>query len=357
MEKSDVSLNSFTCITCHVAFKNAELQREHYKSDWHRYNLKRKVSELPPVSAEDFQRKVFMQRSVEEEKKQDKSVHCQICRKLFGNQNAYDNHLNSKKHKENEKDYVEVDSKPAKESDSDIEEVDSDEWDEESENPLDNNDCIFCLHHSKNFLKNLEHMTVAHSFFIPDVEYCTDVYGLLQYLGEKISNGFMCLWCNEKGRTFYSADAARKHMLDKGHCRMLHEGVALAEYADFYDYSTSYPDAESHTNPDEEVAIPELDSTEYQLVLPSGVSIGHRSLMRYYKQNIGHNSAIVSKPSKLHKVLSCYRALGWTETQQEAAAKKARDIHYLKRMQAKFNLSLGIKGNKLQKHVRPQVNF
>lgn len=192
MEKSNI-LNTFTCITCHVAFKNAELQREHYKSDWHRYNLKRKVSELPPISAEDFQQKVYTQKTIEEQIKQDKSVHCNICRKLFGNQNAYDNHLNSKKHKDNEKDYSNGENRkkvePEIEESSDIEEVDSDEWSEDCQNPLDNNNCIFCLHHSKNFIKNLEHMTVAHSFFIPDVEYCIDVYKLLQYLGEKISNG------------------------------------------------------------------------------------------------------------------------------------------------------------------------
>lgn len=63
----------------------------------------------------------------------------------------------------------------------------------------------------------------------------------------------MCIWCNDKGKTFHSADAARSHMLDKGHCKMLHEGLALAEYSDFYDYSSSYPDAEEASNPDEEV--------------------------------------------------------------------------------------------------------
>lgn len=73
-------------------------------------------------------------------------------------------------------------------SDSEIEEVDSDEWDD-VENPIDNNDCPFCLHHSRNFIKNLEHMTIVHSFFIPDIEYCTDMMGLLRYLGEKISEG------------------------------------------------------------------------------------------------------------------------------------------------------------------------
>lgn len=53
---------------------------------------------------------------------------------------------------------------------------------------------------------------------------------------------YICLWCNDRGRTFYSLDAVRKHMNDKGHCKMLHEGLALAEYSEFYDYSSSYPD-------------------------------------------------------------------------------------------------------------------
>ena len=40
----------------------AALQKEHYKSDWHRYNLKRKVADLPPVTAENFQERVLAQR-------------------------------------------------------------------------------------------------------------------------------------------------------------------------------------------------------------------------------------------------------------------------------------------------------
>jgi pre-60S factor REI1 len=169
----------------------------------------------------------------------------------------------------------------------------------------------------------------------------------------------MCIWCNEKGRTFYSADAARKHMIDKGHCKMLHEGAALAEYTDFYDYSSSYPDSDKQVDVNEEVSVPELDGSEYQLVLPSGVTVGHRSLMRYYKQSVNPNTVVLhsSSTKKLHKVLACYRSLGWTEAKQEEVAKKARDIHYMKRMKAKFNLSLGVKANKLQKHFRPQVNF
>lgn len=93
----------FTCITCRVGFKDGELQRLHYKTDWHRYNLKRKVVELPPVTAEDFQIRVYNQRNADELEKADKSVYCGPCRKSFGNKNAFDNHLNSKKHKDNEK--------------------------------------------------------------------------------------------------------------------------------------------------------------------------------------------------------------------------------------------------------------
>lgn len=68
----------------------------------------------------------------------------------------------------------------------------------------------------------------------------------------------------------------------------------------------------------------ELEGNDYQLVLPSGVTVGHRSLMRYYKQSINPNRTLVVRTQntkKLHKVLAQYRALGWTETQQIAAAK------------------------------------
>lgn len=109
---------------------------------------------------------------------------------------------------------------------------------------------------------------------------------------------------------------------------------------------------------DEEVAPEVLEGDEYQLVLPSGAVIGHRSLLRYYKQRLNPDRRLVlNKSSKhLHKVLAEYRSLGWTHTQQVAAAKKARDIHYMKRQYSKWNMKLGCKANKLQKHFRLQVD-
>jgi len=62
----------FTCLACQIGFHSADLQRQHYRTDWyfsfreceliqtrHRYNLKRKIAELPPVTAEVFAQKVL----------------------------------------------------------------------------------------------------------------------------------------------------------------------------------------------------------------------------------------------------------------------------------------------------------
>jgi pre-60S factor REI1 len=213
-----------------------------------RYNLKRKVSELPPVTAEEFQNRVLQARSADEESQVSQSLFCKACKKFFKSKNAHDNHLDSKKHKENlklfmenhinEDDQQEVRvSVPTAEvieerrkqlgieeeddEDMDVESVDSDEWDDDTENPIANNNCIFCDHHSKNLVKNLKHMSIAHSFFIPDAEFCCDVEGLLSYLAEKVCRDFICLWCNEKGRTFYSIQGVRQHMIEKGHTKMV----------------------------------------------------------------------------------------------------------------------------------------
>lgn len=363
---------SYTCINCSVRFSCGDFMRDHYKTDWHRYNLKRRVAGLPPATAEEFQNRVLEKRNEELSASEETTLFCNACHKHFSSQNAHENHLNSKKHKDNlmkfnkENDSKEITCKTVRRSedrpaaeDEEIEEIDSDEWEEVVENPIAENNCIFCDQHSEDLVENLKHMSIAHSFFIPDTEFCTDLEGLLFYLAEKVSRDFICLWCNDRGKTFYSLDAVRKHMIDKGHCKMIHEGLALAEYAEFYDYSSSYPDHEEGINIDEEFEPEVLEGDEYQLVLPSGAVIGHRSLMRYYKQRLNPNRALVPKKSekKLHKVLSEYRALGWSSTQQQSAARKARDIHFMKRIQAKYAQKLGVKGNKLQRHFRQQVNY
>lgn len=105
---------TYTCITCRVAFKDGDIQRAHYKTDWHRYNLKRKVADMPPVTAENFQERVLAQRAVAEEQNKITATYCTVCSKRFSTFNAYENHLKSKKHLELEKKAVQAVSKKVK---------------------------------------------------------------------------------------------------------------------------------------------------------------------------------------------------------------------------------------------------
>ncbi|XP_074581171.1 uncharacterized protein LOC141837698 [Curcuma longa] len=41
------------CNACGVALGDAKQYREHFKSDWHKHNLKRKTRQLPPLTAEE----------------------------------------------------------------------------------------------------------------------------------------------------------------------------------------------------------------------------------------------------------------------------------------------------------------
>uniref|UniRef100_A0A6J0SKP5 Cytoplasmic 60S subunit biogenesis factor ZNF622 n=1 Tax=Pogona vitticeps TaxID=103695 RepID=A0A6J0SKP5_9SAUR len=464
----------YTCITCRVAFKDAEVQRTHYKTDWHRYNLKRKVAGMPPVTAENFQERVLAQRAGLEEQNKATATYCTACSKRFSNFNAYENHLKSKKHLELEKRAVQAVSKkvellneknlekglaeesvdkdamnaairqairaqpsssPKKVSSSSVgtfgssvaaessrsaqsrehvekaprlqwfeeqakklakeqsedeeegddmeegwEDVDSDEELESEEvemegipdGPSDSGsdaipvtDCLFCSHHSSCLMKSVAHMTKVHSFFIPDIEYLVDLRGLIKYLGEKVGVGKICLWCNEKGKSFYSTEAVQAHMNDKSHCKLFTEGDAALEFADFYDFRSTYPDyqkGEEDVEMSDEVPSHknlEYDDESMELILPSGARIGHRSLMRYYKQRFGtvRTVAVSKNKQAVGRVLQQYKALGWTSSTGAALARE-RDMQYLQRMKAKWMLKTGMQNNATkQTHFRMQVKF
>lgn len=379
----------YTCITCAVGFQEADLQREHYKTDWHRYNLKRKVAVLSPVTKAEFDSRLA--KHAADKVKADatnSSGYCVACSKNFSTEKAFHNHVKSKKHLEaslrfekkdnkveiienrkNKKIALEEEKREAElgdgmeEDGEDIEEVDSDEWNEDEEDPIPRTDCLFCLHHSSTIEKNAIHMSTEHSFFIPDLEYLVDLPGLFEYLGAKVGQGRMCLWCNEKGRSFRSCSAVQKHMTDKGHCKLLHEGDAIAEFADFYDYSSSYPDNENGANeditakPDSEVDLTRLDDTGFELVLPSGAKVGHRSLMRYFRQNLTNDRALVPHKMKgKDQIRNHYQTFGWVGLSKPEAKMKARDMNVMRRVQQKHWMRLGMKGNQ-QKHFRDPTGF
>ncbi|XP_042350283.1 ankyrin repeat and zinc finger domain-containing protein 1 isoform X1 [Plectropomus leopardus] len=49
--------DKMVCSACKCVFINREEQMEHYKLDWHRFNLRLKISGMPPITAEEFEKK------------------------------------------------------------------------------------------------------------------------------------------------------------------------------------------------------------------------------------------------------------------------------------------------------------
>ncbi|XP_056008256.1 cytoplasmic 60S subunit biogenesis factor ZNF622-like [Ostrea edulis] len=381
-----MSSGLFTCISCRVGFQDGNLQRAHYKTDWHRYNLKRKVATLPPVTAEVFQEKVLSQRTKVEEEQKVTSHICQLCSKHFSSENAFQNHIQSKRHRDLVSKVERQDGEPSQQGSNTIistpkqkdainkqikqemertqrrsEEAETqdlssseEEWEGEA---LGLEECLFCSSVSSSMENNLNHMSVKHGFYLPDADFLVDLEGMVSYLGEKVGEGHMCLWCGEKGKTFHSVQAVQKHMLDKGHCKINFDRDAALEFVDFYDYRKSYPDGgDVAMETDDEVKDHVLDTEGYELVLPSGATIGHRSLWRYYKQNLPQRSSEGSS-TVIPKMLAQYRALGWTGASGEVAQTRVKDLAYMQRMKNRQQMKLSTKANKFQPHFRSDVAF
>uniref|UniRef100_A0A915ARB5 U1-type domain-containing protein n=1 Tax=Parascaris univalens TaxID=6257 RepID=A0A915ARB5_PARUN len=313
--KLDAS-TGLTCICCRVVFANSDIQRDHYRTDWHRYNLKRKVDTV------NLPTNQLAKQSSEKENEVidriDAAVKSDVEEDDNGSEGWVTDHGTD---------------------------TEGEEYDESKGIPI--TVCLFCLSPSVNMEQNLAHMGRFHGFFFPDAEFCVDVEGMLHYLGLKVGSGNMCLLCSEKGRRFRSLDACQKHMKDKAHCRVAYDGNAMLEYEQFYDYSSMYAENEEDAESSDV-----LVEDGYSLVLPSGARIGHRSLMRYYRQ---HLKPVVSEEGwrkskgrqSVGKLIGEYKALGWTGTTGTLAIQRAKDIRFMKRLSSEQWLKLGITSNKL----------
>eukprot|EP00124_Ichthyophonus_hoferi_P002585 Ihof_evm5s181 gene=Ihof_evmTU5s181 len=357
----------FTCISCRVSFPSADAQREHYRTDWHRYNLKRKVVGMAPVTAEGFQQRLITQQEKTQLEKEveEYSGQCRACNKVYSTENAYTNHLVSKKHKELATKYElrkangDLPSPKAKKEAIEVEEaVDEDEEIEEVENfELGETDCLFCPYQSADFEANLDHMSKKHSFFIPDYEYLMDVKGLINYLGKKIAEGHMCLYCNEKGKAFQSMEAVQKHMTDKGHCMIAYEDDDIPEYDDFYDFSSTYPDFDPNdpAQKDSEVNVEGVTVSEdgTELVLPNGKHIVHRDMAKYYKQNFKPEDMRVSVLANKAYVSNAMlqKAIGYGMSGPLTQKEKYDEIRRVRGQNDSF-MKMGLKGNDCRKHFR-----
>jgi len=236
-------------------------------------------------------------------------------------------------------------------------------------------ECLFCPRMFANTNDKVFHMSKAHSFFIPELAFVVDLENLLLWLGKKIGILHECLFCTKKG--FPSLSAIRGHMCDKGHCKISVEKDDWLDIADFYDFQTTFPDeqggelmefeegGESQLIDYDEGLVPRStvdkfdDEDNMELVLPSGARIGHRKLMKYYKQSYPTvDRGFASGKSTVAKLMSQYSMVGWgaVGSSSKTVQKFRRDITHVQRMKKKHDQIMGRNNNKtMMKHFRRQI--
>ncbi|KAK0108671.1 hypothetical protein ONS95_003463 [Cadophora gregata] len=184
------------CQTCGIQFDTREAQREHMRGDWHVYNLKRKMTSLPPIPRSEFENQI----------------------------------LNSGKQK----------SKSDSESSSPSSDEDSASASEDDED-FTPTKCLFCPELSTSTPANLTHMSQAHDFTIPDISHLLDIDSFLGYLSITINCFHECLSC---GSVKGSRAAVQDHMCAERHCRLNLVEDQL-ELGDFWEVSESENEGES----------------------------------------------------------------------------------------------------------------
>ena len=113
------------------------------------------------------------------------------------------------------------------------------------------NRCLFCNYDSPSLKLSVMHMTKFHGLFIPEQPYLVDLEGLVGYLYQKIHVLHECLYCH-KFKT--STSGIQTHMRDKGHCMIAFESEEeMIEVGQFYDFRSSYSDAEDEDSDSDEM--------------------------------------------------------------------------------------------------------
>mmetsp|Transcript_29032 Transcript_29032/g.47954 ORF Transcript_29032/g.47954 Transcript_29032/m.47954 type:complete len:475 (-) Transcript_29032:35-1459(-) len=227
---------------------------EHYKSDWHKYNLKRREAGLVLLQKADFQARLEAAKAMREEregrsertgkdhlksgnKRKEKKNKGGVGEKLGGGAkavsqaSAYDQIKKNNAISSDEKKDESMEDAAAAPGDVTPEVVAV----EEEPPVIEPRQCLFDKHFSPTLTANLERMHRKYGFFVPDQEYLVDAEGLLGYCHEKVKLGHTCLYCQ---RIFTTWHGCQKHMISTEHTKLRYErGVDLEEYDPFFDFS------------------------------------------------------------------------------------------------------------------------
>jgi pre-60S factor REI1 len=278
-----------------------------------RYNLKRRVTELPPITSEVFTEKVLAAQASSSAAATKASYErtCTACAKTYFSENAYHNHVGSQKHRarvahvraggngqlnddsssmqnsslardrspqedsEGEEDFQElIEGIKGSSLTEGIKDSRKSSQQQGSTGALGNvrttttasttseapsipvtqpemslQRCLFCNYGSPTTPLNVVHMERIHGMFIPERQYLVDLDGLITSLHEKIYEFHECLYC---GRLKPTVFGLQTHMRDKGHCKIRFDTEdEQLEIGEFYDFTSTYSDMADEVSDDE----------------------------------------------------------------------------------------------------------
>lgn len=223
-------LTRFTCICCRIKFESTFSQRAHFKTEWHLYNLKRRICSLEPIDLDSFK---LIRDSPSDADQEDNGSNFDISSyvELDLNSDLKDNDNDNK----DDDDDFDLDDDWEKIDSFDERDCSDDEIEQLLAKMIKSDTCLFCDKESTDIKNNIEHMNDVHGFFIPEDRYVIDLEGLMDYLGFKVGAGSTCLWCDKQ---FSSLQGVRLHMLSKDHCKIYYDqDKAIGEFKEYYDYT------------------------------------------------------------------------------------------------------------------------
>ncbi len=235
---ADASMNksllrqNIMCNHCLFNCETYEKMKEHYKSDFHKYNLNRVTMNLAPISFEDYNEKkrkfLKMQEEMKQQKEQGKNeevsancLYCDICSKKFLSNKKLKEHLNSKMHQKNEAEHKLKEQAKKEET---IQTSTPSQTKKEDKTTLDDvSICLFCNQKNEDLEKNMFHMINVHKLDVPFL-FCINNYkGMINLFAKKIFTYHACLTCDTQ--KFATNKALQNHMIDKGHTSINNEDL------------------------------------------------------------------------------------------------------------------------------------
>lgn len=193
---------------------------DHYKSDWHKYNLKRREAGLTLLEEKEFKARLQAALALRKEKEKKngtdhiKNLNKKDYSKKKQNKKTNNNKVNNNaviSSSDDTKMEVEEGKPPSEENSDNNDTSNNDETTkatrssrlpaalvESQENPeIDPKQCLFDQHQSETLEDNIKYMQKAYGFFLPDQDCLVDLEGLLGYAHEKIKLGHYCLYCEK----------------------------------------------------------------------------------------------------------------------------------------------------------------